>query len=362
MIKRPFYGIFLSALHKSWSDKIETACIVFNKNQTMSLLINESFWLSLNEDQRIALLEHEVLHVCHYHNVLYKDYSDRRLFNIAADMEINQYVQNIEVLQDYVNVYKYRDKDGHPFPINAGTRKYYELLKELDSTKNQDFKHYWELSEDADNLTDELKRTIIESNIIQSADTLEKTIGNIPGHIEDMLEIIRNRKQSFDWKVYLRNFANNRFSTKVKVTRRRESKRYDGGPAIKKKRKSKVLVAIDTSGSVSQDELNIFLTEIDHIAKNNVEIELMQFDCIIQDKRMYNKSDAIKIHGRGGTDFQKVVDYYEENNKEYNSLIIFTDGFAGKPTSKFNSQKILFVITPNGTSIPNYNNIKLNEQ
>ncbi len=38
----------------------------------------------------------------------------------------------------------------------------------------------------------------------------------------------------------------------------------------------------------------------------------------------------VKVLGRGGTDFQPVINFYEEH-KEYDGLIIFTDGMASEP-------------------------------
>lgn len=53
--------------------------------------------------------------------------------------------------------------------------------------------------------------------------------------------------------------------------------------------------------------------------------------------------------GRGGTDFQEVIDYYKEH-KEYDGLIIFTDGYAPIPKIPPN-RKILWVHTTGKKSL-----------
>jgi predicted metal-dependent peptidase len=37
----------------------------------------------------------------------------------------------------------------------------------------------------------------------------------------------------------------------------------------------------------------------------------------------------MNIHGRGGTEFDPVLEYYNENLKKYTSLVYFTDGECG---------------------------------
>ena len=54
----------------------------------------------------------------------------------------------------------------------------------------------------------------------------------------------------------------------------------------------------------------------------------------------------MKIHGRGGTDFQPVIDYYNENQRKFSCLMYFTDGEAYAPDNAKGS--ILWVLSSNG--------------
>jgi predicted metal-dependent peptidase len=87
-----------------------------------------------------------------------------------------------------------------------------------------------------------------------------------------------------------------------------------------------MLLAIDTSGSVSDDELKEFMNEIHHIYKAGVDITIIQCDTSIRSIEAYRGKNDLKVQGRGGTEFDPVLDYYNENSKKYTSLVYFTDG------------------------------------
>ena len=58
----------------------------------MRLVINPDFFGDLSEPHQQGLLKHELLHIAFGHIVLADRYPNKKLFNIAADIEINQYI------------------------------------------------------------------------------------------------------------------------------------------------------------------------------------------------------------------------------------------------------------------------------
>ena len=90
--------------------------------------------------------------------------------------------------------------------------------------------------------------------------------------------------------------------------------------------KQHMLLAIDTSGSVSNEELSEFMNEIHHIHKAGVDITIVQCDTSIRSIEAYKGKNDLKVKGRGGTEFYPVLDYYNANLKKYTSLVYFTDG------------------------------------
>ena len=91
ILKEPFYGLFLVGLNKTFRKDIPTAGV--SKNGIgVQLSVNPEFFDNLNELHRIGLLKHELLHISFGHLVLRDRFSNHKLFNIAADLEINQYI------------------------------------------------------------------------------------------------------------------------------------------------------------------------------------------------------------------------------------------------------------------------------
>jgi len=154
----------------------------------------------------------------------------------------------------------------------------------------------------------------------------QKKRGNIPGEMEGIIEIDEIIPPKFDWKGYIRRF--NGVSTKVytKKLRRKENKRYSDNPGLKIKMRQHVLLAIDTSASVSNDELIEFMNEMHHIYKCGTDITIIQCDTLIRSIVPYKGDKHLNVHGRGGTLFDPVLEYANENIKKYTSLVYFTDG------------------------------------
>ena len=108
---------------------------------------------------------------------------------------------------------------------------------------------------------------------------------------------------------------------------------------------TKLLVAVDVSGSISDKELSKFFSIINRFFKYGIkDIDVIQFDFNITAPIMNLKKvkKSIKITGRGGTSFQPPIDYYTAH-KEYDGLIIFTDGYAAMPRLTIH-RKILWVL------------------
>jgi hypothetical protein len=92
MFSEPFYGIFMSTLNKVVRKDLPTAGVSKN-NINYQLAINEEFWNSLDNDKKkIGLLKHELLHICFNHLEDREWFPNHELHNIAADLEINQYL------------------------------------------------------------------------------------------------------------------------------------------------------------------------------------------------------------------------------------------------------------------------------
>jgi predicted metal-dependent peptidase len=182
----------------------------------------------------------------------------------------------------------------------------------------------------------------------QSAEQVQKMCGTIPGQFKDYIDgLFKAREAVFNWKNYFRRVVGNSIKSFIKSTRYRPSFRFKGQPGNVLKFKPKVLVAVDTSGSVSNEELQEFFGEIQHLYKSGVSVDVVEFDTQIQNKFEYKGAKTeIPISGRGGTDCHSTVDYYIQH-REYSTLVIFTDGYLTVNDLPL-CQNLIWIITSDG--------------
>ena len=343
MLKEPYYGFFLIMLNKVWRKDLPTAGVSKN-GINFQLAINEEFWTGLSEMHQMGLLKHELLHIAFGHLTSFKSFKNHRLANIAMDMEINQYIDKDWLPKGGIDIDDYEDLD---LERKAGCRYYYDKLNQFQEEKDKNGSCG---NEDMDKLLDqaangegpdhstwgefedlsEAEQKLIEKQLQKVlADAKEQTVkkrGNVPGEIEGVIIVEEIVPPKFDWRGYIRRFTG--VSTKVftKKIRRKENRRFSDNPGLKIKMKQHMLLAIDTSGSVSDSELQEFMGEIHHIYKVGVDVTVVQCDTTIKSIEPYKGKHEINVSGRGGTEFDPVLDYYNANQKKYTSLVYFTDG------------------------------------
>lgn len=190
---------------------------------------------------------------------------------------------------------------------------------------------------------DQLGQEVIREVIARSQRT--KQWGSLSGHLSDIIEasiIVR-----IDYRRVLSWFRATVLSSKRMLTRMRPSRRYGfQNMGIKREFCTRLLVAIDVSGSVSKKQVSQALAIINRFFKYGIEnIDVIQFDAkILGDSiSMKKASKSLKISGRRGTDFQEALDYFVSG--EYDGLIMITDGYAEIPTLPDNaSGNILWMI------------------
>ena len=343
MLREPYYGFFLIMLNKMWRKDLPTAGVSKN-GINYQLAINDEFWESLSEKHQMGLLKHELLHIAFGHLVSFSSFRNKKLANVAMDMEINQYIDPDYLPDGGIDINNYEDLD---LDRKAGCRYYYDKLQQLKDEKDKDGTCG---NEEMDKLLDcidggdipdhstweefddlsEAEKKLIEKQIQKVlSDAKEQTIkkrGNVPSEIEGVIIIEEIVKPKFDWRSYVRRFSGTSTKVFTKKIRRKENRRYDENPGLKIKMKQHMLLAIDTSGSVSDTELTEFMNEIHHIYKAGVDITIVQCDTSINSIEEYKGKNELNVKGRGGTEFDPVLDYYNANQKKYTSLVYFTDG------------------------------------
>lgn len=155
--------------------------------------------------------------------------------------------------------------------------------------------------------------------------------GSLAGNLAET--IIANTKAKIDYRKTLTGFRASILSSKRHLTRMRPNRRsgFENMGSIRRF-DTNLLIAVDVSGSISDEVLTHFYSVIGRIFKYGIEhVDVVQFDCSLSEVQAFEKAKKrVEIVGRGGTSFQPIFDFVQKNFK-YDGLIIFTDGDAPKP-------------------------------
>lgn len=173
---------------------------------------------------------------------------------------------------------------------------------------------------------DEYQKEFLDELLKEILEDAKKLIGSLPGIYDGVLELIKKKRQ-ISWRQLLRTAAMVGIKTELHYTTKRRSKRFPSMiPGHVTKKKGNMDIGIDTSLSISDEELQMFLNEVQFLAKN-MDITIYLFDTEIQDvlKSKDLKKKKINIKGRGGTDPK---DFYLELERKKSKLsVILTDGY-----------------------------------
>lgn len=359
-----------------------------------------------SEDQthnlKYGQIKHNVLHIVFKHIFRSTEFGHKQIYNIASDIAVNQYINENQLLPDSITLELFPDfelkrdqtvdyyykvlfeqfmemaqsqngqggsesggnenqpggntgsgenggqndskpKDSLGDAKNSSQQKLKELLE--NGSQHLDQHNGWDEIVKVGKSERKILESMIENGIINSVNR-QKDRGTLPGGLQQYIDLlIESMKPNVNWKRVLKIFAASSFRTSIRNTIRRPSKRYGTTPGVKIQRKQKLLVAIDTSGSVSDDELRDFFGEMYHIWKQGAEIMIVECDTQIGNTYLYKGVPPTVISGRGGTDFNPPLEFAQTYNPD--AIIYFTDGGAPNPEVTVRCP-ILWMISNNG--------------
>ena len=167
--------------------------------------------------------------------------------------------------------------------------------------------------------------------------------GSLAGAFAEKLKA--STKAKINWRNVFSGFRASILSSKRKLTRMRPNRRtgFENMGSIRRF-DTKLLVAVDVSGSISTQSLSYFYGVINSAFRYGFDaVDVIQFDAgvrVVQNLKKVMR-DVLAI-GRGGTSFQEPIEYAHENN--YDGLLILTDGYAPEPWLPDNMRcKIIWV-------------------
>lgn len=197
-----------------------------------------------------------------------------------------------------------------------------------------------ERSRDLSELWDEDELTVALINGVIEGCT---SWGSLAGAFAEKLKASTRAK--INWRNVFSGFRASILSSRRKLTRMRPNRRtgFENMGSIRRF-DTRLLVAVDVSGSISSESLSYFYGVINSAFRYGFEsVDVIQFDCgvrVVQNLKKVMRDVA--VIGRGGTSFQEPIEYAHENG--YDGLLILTDGYAPEPWLPDNMRcKIIWV-------------------
>lgn len=370
----PFFAEFLLRFIYKEDSKISTVAIAFNKySHKLNLFYNKEFLEKLEDIEVESVAVHEIMHVLHK----YKDRLDNRihdLFNIAQDACINKIILDTtisgrqlklpkgcvhfpdivemgyedEAISELVYDFLYEKadkiyicstgstgegaecpdcggsgekegKDGEkkkcPICGGSGQVKGKKILKTTDDhTKNS-------------GVPSEIEKAIID-DIVNSARV--KSWGSVSGNMQSEINSLIKTKK-IPWQRKLAMIMSKHVHEAGNIYENTWARRNRRGlplPGIRKLSK-RIVITVDTSGSISDPDLKMFFGQIEKLVKDYSNMKLIQWDTKVHSDIQYKKSSwkKITISGRGGTDPQDLYNYLNENYKNASVVVNFTDTY-----------------------------------
>ena len=362
-----FYGYFLFQMEREIRFDISSATSVNFKGAKYVMYFNPIIFLELNMKQMETTIKHEILHVISQHLIRAKElkgkYSTLAL-NISMDVVVNQYLDYLppySITLEYINN-KY-DMKLEPYK----TFEYYlekvqteldlqeenDEGEEVDSNENVIVDFDPERTHDMWEESDEVDEKTLNEFTEKFADSAQK--GKNPNYIDAMIKSLKNRNGELPWNLFLKKLMGTVEANKKKtITRRnrRQPSRLDLRGELRG-HKAEIAVAIDISGSISDEEFKQAIKEVLAIVKShNQEITIIECDKEI--RRAYKVKSPRDVQERiatgGGTKFSPVFEY--ANNKKINLLIYFTDGKGEEKLEVIpRGYKTLWVISGRGDKL-----------
>ncbi len=305
-----------------------------------TIFINPYTFLNLSQNDGCFILEHELWHIARLHNERQGN-RNPRIWNYACDYVINQ------AMIDDGSHCGIQGLWGDEFRGKSEEEIYDELIKNAKKVKG------WE--NEGDVLPPDTNSNTI-SNTAQLLGRLKQQLqmsnpelcSDKNSLVGSMLEIwTKFLAPKLPWENILHNCMKD-ILPKAHQSWKRRNRRFMNihlpSMVEAKDRLGHLVYAIDTSGSVTEEQLNRINSEIKYI-HDKIKPKLLtviQFDEEIQHTQVFKYSEPyeyVTLHGGGGTDYAPVKKFIDDLDSRPDGLIIFTDLYC-KPMEPLNDTSI----------------------
>ena len=339
ILDHPFFGTACTKRPIIYTDTVPTAAM----SATGQMYMNVDFCAPLTVQQLMFLLAHEAMHYMLAHG-LRRGHRDPKAWNIAADKVINDTLIDAGV-GDFI--------DGG-ITLDGAREMAAEAL--YDENDDGDGEGPGGLGNDIGDPTDADGQPLDDATIhqleaeakidaIQSAKAA-KAVGKLPASIERIIEELVN--VSTPWYDILERFM----AGKIKdgYSWNRPNRRFiarniyiPGTDYVPKM--GPVVIGVDTSGSIGDDEIAMFNAHINRIIDtcNPEVVHVVYCDYDVAGVDEYTPEDfpvTIQSKGGGGTSFKPVFDWIDNNAIDPECVVYLTDGYGDQSEFTTNHETV----------------------
>ena len=370
--KQPFFSYLMMNMRIIRDDAVETMCV----DNCDRIIFNEQFTRSLTEGELTGVLCHEVMHRVLNHIARIWSLDSPMIGNIAADIKVNQMLlknqfqlpSGVLIPNIYDNAIRVEVGDQSVLITDidslAMENIYEKIISEVKDTGKQGGGQDIVLSDgtkmsgaeggfdkhakappsevakqgpDASGEDNPNELSEKWKDILCQAATIAKQRGVIPAGMEGLIGELLAPKIPWRQKLY-RFMTNDIFHNFCWSRPHKKSMCVGVYLPVVTKESIEMVTHVDTSGSISTEEMCSFMTEIYSIlnAFTNINMTLLMCDCEIKGEPIQldaqNKVDIVngtlKRRGYGGTSHKPVVDWINKNKSNCRLFISLTDGYS----------------------------------
>lgn len=323
-----------------------------------TIFVNPAFFGALTPDEQDGLLAHEVLHAALLH-IGRRGGRDPQLWNVAADIVINgmlikdgyslpqgglrnQQLEHLSVEEAYEKLLQQQEQ---PAPADA------DLLDQApDDAAGQGAGDPTDSEANAKALERHWQHAQQQARLRAEA----AQIGTAPGGFARELGALAPGR--LDWRSVLW-----RFLVKSPSDFQDYDRRFVGRGLYLETISSDnltVVVAVDTSGSIDQNAVQVFLSEVQTILRSypHLRCELYYADTALYGPHRLSASGALpQVIGGGGTDFRPFFARLPHHRPPWEAsvAIYMTDGYGTFPERPPRCP-VLWVVTPDGIDLDRF--------
>ncbi len=348
-----FWATLVFRLEPGQDEQQPTAC-----TDGKRLLYNPVWWLGMKLDERVGILAHEAGHVALKHHVRMAGRSDGKRWNVAADLALNSLLIDSGFKLPAGGLFP-RDMG---FPLGLSAEEYYDLLDGQDKGQGEEKGGKEDDGQGEAGQPGEgegprdvpgdpgglggvmppkdcspagLAEAAQEAEtLVRQAEAASRMRGEMPADVQRLVGLAVQSQT--DWRAELAEFL---ARTRDDYSWSRPNRRFIHQgiilPSLESTDMGPLVVAIDTSGSISRKILDIFAAEVQALVQLNPrELIVVFHDSVIQAEQRWSPGEAPLVlapRGGGGTSHIGVFDFVEKLDEEPCAVIALTDLYTEFP-------------------------------